>query len=145
MAKKLHKRTLDILRNATLFHTLTIPEIKQLANGIEMKVYGIDDTIFEACDSLAQDFYIIKSGTVDIIDHNVTKTISKGEVFGDEVLTSPDLPCSRRTTAVAKSSRTEVLTITVIHLIDCLARWHPTLNVTQKCIVLMRKKLTQIK
>ena len=32
-------------------------------------------------------------------------------MFGDEVLTSLDLPCSRRTTAVAKSSRTEVLTI----------------------------------
>ncbi len=109
--QKTTQENFSLLRDATLFHTLTRPEIQQLANGIEMKVYGTDDTIFEACDSLAQDFYIIKSGTVDIIDHNVTKTISKGEVFGDEVLTSLDLPCSRRTTAVAKSSRTEVLTI----------------------------------
>ena len=35
----------SILQNTTLFRTLTIPEIKQLANGIGMKTYGTDDTI----------------------------------------------------------------------------------------------------
>ena len=110
--QKTTKENFDILRNAALFRTLTIPEVKQLANGIKIERFGTDDTIFEACDSFAQELYIVKSGTVDIIDHNVTKTLSKGLVFGDEVLTSPDLACSRRTTAVAKSPTTEVLKIT---------------------------------
>eukprot|EP00943_MAST-04B_sp_MAST-4B-sp1_P002880 g2880.t1 len=99
-----------IIRESPFFQTLKNSEIKQLVNGLKIKTFTVDDEIFQVCDSMAEDLYIIKNGTIEIQDHNETKILSKGDVFGDEVLTSPDFPYSRRVTAVSKSINTEVLT-----------------------------------
>ena len=100
-----------LIKNSTFFQTLEHAEVKQLVKGLRTAKYGAEDIIFQVCESMAEDLYILKSGTVELVDHNESKMLSKGDVFGDEVLTSPYFPYSRRTTAISKSADTEVLVI----------------------------------
>jgi CRP-like cAMP-binding protein len=89
-----------LLQKVSMFGTLPLPSIEQLARGLEPVTVAAHRAVFTQGD-IGDRYYVIESGEVDVVgDGQVVATLGAGEGFGEIAL----LRRTRRTaTVVARS------------------------------------------
>jgi len=91
---------IGLLQKVSMFGTLPLPSVEQLARGLEPVTVAADRAVFTQGD-IGDRYYVIESGEVDVVgDGRVVATLGPGEGFGEIAL----LRRTRRTaTVVARS------------------------------------------
>jgi len=91
---------IGLLREVSMFGTLPLPAIEQLARGLEPVTVPADRAVFAQGD-IGDRYYVIESGEVDVVgDGRVVATLGPGEGFGEIAL----LRRTRRTATVMARS-----------------------------------------
>ena len=81
----------SLLRNFSIFRYLDEKDLRDIISLLKLKKYSKGSIIIKKGDP-AQNFYIILSGAVDVLDENGVRlsTLKKGDVFGEMSLISGD-------------------------------------------------------
>ena len=77
---------ISLLREVPMLRPLPVPAIERLAQAVRPEEVAAGETVFEAGD-LGDRFYVIASGTVDVLDETtVVRAMGPGEGFGEIAL-----------------------------------------------------------
>ena len=91
---------IGLLQKVSMFGTLPLPAVEQLARGLEPVTVAADQTVFTQGD-IGDRYYLIEAGEVDVVgDGRVVATLGPGEGFGEIAL----LRSTRRTATVLARS-----------------------------------------